>query len=111
MTRRERPEERVKELGDASVPFTFDIHAMVSCTNAPEMESHLHRHFETRRLNRVNSRKEFFRVSLMEIEQAVRAIDQELRLCDSEVQFTKVAEAAEYRKSLAQERLNSDSQH
>lgn len=105
MTRRLEPTDRVKELGDASVPFAFDIHAMISCTNAPELEKQLHNRFSHKRLNKVNERKEFFRVSLDEIVSAVQEIDEEFEVCKSEVRFTKVAEAAEYRKTLAKERL------
>lgn len=104
MTRRLQPMDRVKELGDASVPFPFDVHAMISCQNAPELESRLHKRFNDGRLNKENGRKEFFRVSLEEIVQAVEEIDRELNICTSEVKFTKVAEAAEYRKTLAKER-------
>jgi hypothetical protein len=101
VTRRLVPEERVKELGDASVPFPFDIHAMIPCKNAPELESRLHKIFDNKRVNGVNVRKEFFRVSLKEIAEAVKQIDEELQTCTSELKITKVAEAAEYRKSLA----------
>jgi Domain of unknown function (DUF4041)/T5orf172 domain len=104
MTRRLEPMDRVKELGDASVPFPFDVHAMIFCENAPELESRLHRLFDAKRMNKANGRKEFFRVSLEEIVKAVQEIDTELRTCKSEIKFTKVAEAAEYRKTLAQER-------
>lgn len=104
MTRRLKPMDRVKELGDASVPFAFDVHAMISCRNAPGLESSLHKRFIHRRLNKVNTRKEFFKISLEEIVKAVQEIDEELGTCKSEVKFTKVAEAAEYRKSLAKER-------
>lgn len=104
VTRRLVPEERVKELGDASVPFPFDIHAMLSCENAPELESRLHKMFNDKRVNGVNVRKEFFRVSLEEIAEAVKRIDEKLQTCTSELKITKVAEAAEYRKSLAKTR-------
>jgi len=104
MTRRLEPMDRVKELGDASVPFPFDVHAMIFCENAPELESRLHRHFNNRRVNKENERKEFFRVSLEEIVRVVRETDEELRICKSEVTFTKLAEAADYRKTLARER-------
>jgi hypothetical protein len=104
MTRRLEPMDRVKELGSASVPFPFDVHAMIFCHNAPDLESRLHRHFHDRRLNKTNERKEFFRVSLNEIVQAVREIDDELKICKSEITFTQVAEAADYRKTLSQER-------
>lgn len=104
MTRRLDPMERVKELSGASVPFAFDVHAMVSSSNAPELETCLHKRFEHRRLNRINKRKEFFEISLEEIVKAVQDIDEELGICKSDVKITKVAEAAEYRKSAAKER-------
>ncbi|MEB3309724.1 MAG: DUF4041 domain-containing protein [Snowella sp.] len=104
MTRRLEPTDRVKELGDASVPFPFDIHAMIFCENAPELEARLHKHFNNRRMNKENERKEFFRVSLDEVVRAVQEIDQELKICKSEVTFTKIAEATDYRKTLARER-------
>lgn len=71
MTRRLDPMERVTELGDASVPFPFDVHAMIYSEDAPALETALHRAFERKKLNMVNGRKEFFRVSLEEIKQQV----------------------------------------
>jgi len=109
MTRRLNPEDRISELSNASVPFPFDIHAMISCSNAPELESRLHRFFDDRRINSVNSRKEFYRVSLDEIIEAVQKIDQESSVCTSEIRITKVAEASEYRKSLAKLRSLANS--
>lgn len=94
MTRRLIPEDRIKELGDASVPFSFDIHAMISATDAPALESELHKAFYHRRVNWVNDRKEFFRVSIDEIEEAV------VRL-RSDAEVKRVAEAEEYRRTLA----------
>lgn len=108
LTRRLEPAERVQELSNASVPFPFDIHAMIYSENAPELEANLHRYFDTRRVNKANSRKEFFRISLEEIVEAVKNIDQELNISKSEIRFTKVAEAAEYRKTLAYERKVGD---
>lgn len=108
MTRRLNPEERVKELSAASVPFPFDVHAMISCSNAPELEGRLHKAFDDRRVNSINSRKEFFRVSLEEIARALGSIDKELSTCTSEIKMTKVAEASEYRKSLAQARARQN---
>ena len=67
MTRRLEPMERVKELSGASVPFDFDVHAMISCDDAPALEKTLHDHLESYRINRVNLRKEFFRVALSRI--------------------------------------------
>lgn len=104
MTRRLEPMDRVKELGDASVPFSFDVHAMIFCENAPELESRLHKRFNSKRVNKENERKEFFRVSLDEIVEVVRQTDEELKICKSEIIFTRLAEATEYRKTMAKER-------
>ena len=71
LSRRLEPLERVKELGSASVPFPFDVHAMIYSEDAPSLETKLHRHFTDRKVNRVNSRKEFFHVELQEIMDAV----------------------------------------
>lgn len=94
MTRRLDPLDRVKELGDASVPFHFDVHAIIYSENAPQLEYELHRKFTDRRLNRINTRKEFFRVSLDEIEAFVH------KHTGAEIQFTKIAEARDYRETL-----------
>jgi hypothetical protein len=94
MTRRLDPMDRVKELGDASVPFAFDVHAIIFSEDAPKLEHDLHVKFNDRRLNVVNERKEFFNVSLSEIKQFVIEND-----CDME--FIDLAEAEEYRKTLA----------
>ncbi|WP_312242252.1 GIY-YIG nuclease family protein [Pantoea sp.] len=67
MTRRLEPMERVKELSGAAVPFDFDVHAMISCDDAPALEKTLHDYLESYRINRVNLRKEFFRVELSKI--------------------------------------------
>ncbi|WP_103072287.1 DUF4041 domain-containing protein [Aquimarina sediminis] len=93
MTRRLEPLDRVKELGDASVPFTFDLHAMIFSENAPELESLLHKEFDNRRVNKVNYRKEYFNVSLEEIEQVVK------ENYGKEVDFVKVSEAQQYRET------------
>ena len=69
LTRRLEPLDRVKELGDASVPFLFDVHAMIFSEDAPNLEAKLHKIFEEERVNKVNLRKEFFRVSLTEIKE------------------------------------------
>ena len=94
MTRRLEPLDRVKELGDASVPFLFDVHAMIYTENAPELEKSLHTEFNLRRMNLVNTRKEFFNVSLQEIEQAVKNKD-------VEAEFYLTAEARQYKESEA----------
>ena len=101
MTRRLEPLERVRELGGASVPFPFDVHAMIFSENAPEMENLLHKYFESKRLNKANERKEFFIVSLDEIVLAVQKISEQVKTVEAEIKFTKVAEAAEYRKTLS----------
>lgn len=73
MTRRLEPAERVHELGGASVPFPFDIHSMVFTQDAPALERALHSHLDAYRINRVNNRKEFFRVPLTVVRDAVQA--------------------------------------
>ena len=95
MTRRLEPLDRVKELGDASVPFSFDVHAMIYSEDAPILEKELHRRFNRESINKVNPRKEFFRTSLAEIKQMV--VNQGI----TDVHWTMKAEAAEYRESLA----------
>ena len=92
MTRRLEPLDRVKELGDASVPFIFDVHAMIYCDDAPALENTLHRVFDGRRLNMVNTRKEFFHVTLDEIKAEA------LKLAP-EAEFVVTAEARDYRES------------
>ena len=92
MTRRLEPLDRVRELGDASVPFHFDVHAIIYCDDAPKLENTLHHLFHSRRVNRINQRKEFFRVSLAEIAQAVHANH-------GEIEFLHEAEAREYRQT------------
>lgn len=94
MTRRLEPMDRINELGDASVPFKFDVHAIIYTENAPELENKLHTIFREKAVNLVNLKKEFFNVSLEEIEQAVKENY-------GEIEFTKIAEAREYRESLA----------
>ncbi|WP_081791772.1 DUF4041 domain-containing protein [Sporolactobacillus terrae] len=98
LTRRLDPTERVKELGDASVPFSFDIHATIFSDDAPGLEAALHRTFDDRRLNKINTRKEFFRVTLAEIKAVVE------KNHNKTVEYTKLAEAQEYRQSLAIEK-------
>jgi hypothetical protein len=95
MTRRLEPMERIVELGGASVPFPFDLHAMLYSDNAPELESALHQLFAQRRLNMVNARREFYRgIELDEIESFVKTKG-------LSAQFIKDAEAREYRETLA----------
>lgn len=95
MTRRLEPMDRVKELGDASVPFTFDVHAMIHTVDAPTLEKSLHDKFDSRRLNMVNRRKEFFNVSLEEIKHAVQGVT------DKTVEFIETAVAQDYYETKA----------
>lgn len=96
MTRRLEPQERVKELGDASVPFSFDIHALVYSENAPELENKLHKILANRKVNMINERKEFFKTSLQEIKDAFTQ-------CNIQIEINQIPEAKEYRQSLAQQ--------
>ncbi len=98
MTRREDPLQRVYELGSASVPFKFDVHALVFSQDAVSLETALHREFEQRRVNRVNRRREFFRVSLAEVRAALEKVG-----TNHVVEFRELAEAPEWRQSQAQQ--------
>ena len=93
MTRRLDPMDRVDELGDASVPFNFDVHAMIFSDNAPALEAALHRAFENRKVNMINTRREFFNVTLEEIEAEVK------KNYDKTVEFTRFPLAEQYRES------------
>ncbi|MFF7108894.1 DUF4041 domain-containing protein [Pseudomonas sichuanensis] len=92
MTRRLEPLDRVRELGDASVPFEFDVHAMIFSDDAPGLEKQLHRHFLREQVNKVNPRKEFFRIGLP----AIRA---ELEQLGVETQWTMSAKALEFKET------------
>lgn len=94
MTRRLDPMDRVDELGDASVPFDFDVHAMIFSDDAPKLEAALHNAFADRKLNFVNQRREFFNVSLDEIKRVVK------ENFDKSIEFTEIAPAEQYRESL-----------
>lgn len=94
MTRRLDPQDRIRELGDASVPFPFDVHMMIACQNAPTLENELHRRFGKLRLNKVNFRKEFFRVSIDEIRKVVEELH-------GEVAYQAEPEALQYRESIS----------
>ena len=101
MTRRLDPMDRVKELGDASVPFTFDVHAMIYSEDAPTLEKKLHHHFNHQRVNKVNYKKEFFKVDINDVKKFLE--DQGV-----EAKFTLKAEALQYRESLRIESLPED---
>ncbi|MER0360549.1 DUF4041 domain-containing protein [Vibrio vulnificus] len=94
LTRRLEPMDRVKELGDASVPFPFDVHAMIYTDDVPALETALHREFHSQRVNAVNLRKEFFSVDLEEIKDAVE------KIAGVDAEFKMTALAEDYYESL-----------
>lgn len=100
MTRRLDPQERVDELGDASVPFNFDVHAMIFSDDAPALETALHHAFEAKKVNMVNHRREFFHVTLDEIKEVVK------ENYDKTVEFIEVPDAEQFRIS---EKMRTDS--
>ena len=93
MTRRLDPLERIYELSDASVPFNFDVHAMIFTEDAPKLETALHNAFEKNKLNKINTRREFFAVTLEEIKSEVR------KNFDKTVEWKDIPEAEQYRQS------------
>lgn len=95
MTRRLEPLDRVTELGDASVPFSFDVHAMIFTNDAPTLENALHKAFENNRINSVNYRKEFFKVNIDEIEKVVKE-----NFKEKTVEFIKEPQAEQYYLSI-----------
>lgn len=97
LTRRLEPLDRVKELGDSSVPFEFDVHAMIFNADAPSLERKLHKHFVMMQINKVNHRKEFFRIDLKHIREEVEKFG-------LNVKWTMTSEAKEYRESLSIEK-------
>jgi hypothetical protein len=101
MTRRLEPLDRVRELGDSSVPFEFDVHAMIRCDNAPAVEHQLHKQFVLMQVNKTNPRKEFFRLP-------VDRIHQEVDKLGLQVKWTATAVAREYRETLAIEKAIAD---
>jgi hypothetical protein len=95
MTRRLEPMDRIAELGDASVPFPFDLHAMIYCDDAPSLETALHEFLDSRRVNLVNPRKEFYQhVEFAEIETFIKQKG-------LSAQFIRLPEAKEFRETLA----------
>jgi hypothetical protein len=93
MTRRFDPYERVKELGDASVSFPFDVHAMIQTEDAPALEAELHKRFALVQTNKVNYRKEFFNAPLKDVRE-------EIEKGGFKVNWTMTAEAREYHETL-----------
>ena len=92
MTRRLNPQDRVDELGNASVPFRFDVHSFIFSDDAVGLESKLHTILTDKRVNKVNMRKEFFNVSLDELEQLVTEIE-------PTAEFNRTMAAEEFRQS------------
>lgn len=103
LTRRLEPLDRIRELGDSSVPFEFDVHALIYSEDAPTLERQLHKHFVLNQVNKVNYRKEFFRVDILHIREEV----QKLGLGEN-VKWTMKATAQEYHETLAIEKAISD---
>lgn len=98
MTRRLDPQERVNELGSASVPFKFDVHSFIFSENAVNLETELHRRLNKQRVNKVNLRKEFFYSSVDELEKLVQTIDET-------AEFNKTMLAEEFNQSLSSENI------
>jgi hypothetical protein len=103
MTRRLEPNERIKELCGASVPFPFDVHFMIASKDAPSLENQLHKKFHRTRINRANPRKEFFKATLDEIMEVVKARGDELKYV-----YTPETPAEEYHQSLAMSKEDAD---
>lgn len=104
MTRRLEPLDRIKELGDASVPFEFDVHSMIFSNDAPKLERELHKKFMRLQMNKVNPRKEFFKVTLSDIKDEVEKME-------INAKWTMTAQALHYRESLTiEEQISKDKQ-
>ena len=93
MTRRLDPQDRINELGSASVPFKFDVHSFIFSEDAVSLEKKLHDTLNDKRLNKVNLRKEFFKIDIEELEELVTSID-------PTAEFNKTMLAEEFRQSL-----------
>jgi hypothetical protein len=94
MTRRLNPQDRVDELGDASVPFKFDVHSFIFSDSAPDLENSLHRNLNSKRVNRINLRKEFFKTTIDELEDLVYSLE-------PTAEFNKTMLAEQYLQSMA----------
>ena len=100
MTRRLDPQDRINELGNASVPFKFDVHSFIFSDDAVGLEKKLHDTLNSKRLNKVNLRKEFFRISINELEDLVTSID-------PTAEFNKTMLAEEFFQSMSSEEVYS----
>jgi T5orf172 domain. len=94
VTRRLEPMDRIDELGSASVPFKFDIHALIFSYDAYKLESKLHERFAKNRINKVNNRKEYFNITIEDVKGALKEYS------DVTIDFKEVPEAIEYRDSM-----------
>ena len=94
MTRRLDPQDRINELGSASVPFKFDVHSFIFSDDAVSLEKELHEHLNNKRLNKVNMRKEFFKVTIEKLEDLVMSID-------PTAEFNRTMIAEEFYQSLS----------
>lgn len=100
MTRRLNPQDRVDELGDASVPFVFDVHSFIFSDDAVGLEQKLHNILNDKRTNKINFRKEFFNVSIDELEELVQEIE-------PTAEFNRTMVAEQYRQTIS---INEESQ-
>ena len=94
MIRRLDPQDRINELGSASVPFKFDVHSFIFSDDAVSLEKELHDRLNSKRLNKVNMRKEFFKVTIEELEDLVMIID-------PTAEFNRTMIAEEFYQSLS----------
>ena len=101
MTRRLVPQDRVNELGNASVPFKFDVHSFIFSEDAVSLEGRIHALLDAKRVNKVNRRKEFFNVSLDELEKIVLDIE-------PTAEFVRTMAAEEYYQSLSSDQVYTD---
>lgn len=101
MTRRLYPQDRIDELGSASVPFKFDVHSFIFSDNAVALEGALHDRLDAQRVNKVNRRKEFFYSSVDELESIVNEID-------PTAEFNKTMMATEFRQSQSSDETYTD---
>lgn len=103
MTRRLDPQDRIDELSTAAVPFKFEVHAMIFFDDAPGLEAAIHKELEDKKINLVNNRKEFFKVSLDEIKDII------VRNYDKTVDFIDIPDAQQYRESIKIREIKSKS--
>ena len=94
MTRRLEPMDRISELSSASVPFPFDVHALIFSDDAPALENALHKHFQDKSVNKVNLKKEFFKINIDELKEFI------LKELGQTIQFIDIPKAEQYRESL-----------